>query len=270
MVVTSKRSVLVVVPAFNTERQIDKVVDAISASLVNQVDGVLVIDNQSSDETLQTAIIAVERSNIRNRFVVQNLVNRGLGGSLKIGFQFAIQRDYSHVLVVHGDNQANPADFLEVLRDDNFLQFSKVYGSRFMEGAVLLGYSRFRLVGNRLLNYACSKLIGRKILDLGSGLNLYRTTYLDQEYIYSCRDDLTFNNEILLSEPHPIATECYIPITWSETDQQSNAKVLSQGFRTLQLAMSSRILRSKRRPSRHSKSDYQALSFRVFYSVESS
>lgn len=266
----NETKVLVVVPAFNAESQIAKVIDGISRSIAGDVKGLLVIDNQSSDGTLRTAIDAIAKNKVRDRFVIQNNSNRGLGGSLKIGFQFAIQRGYSHVLVVHGDNQANPEDFLHVLRDDYFLKYSKVYGSRFMKGADSIGYSRFRRVGNRFLNYVCSILLGREILDLGSGLNLYRTSYLHQDYIYGCRDDLTFNNEILLSEPLPVTSECYVPITWTETDQESNAKVIRQGLRTLQLAMRSRFIWQMRQPSNRSKPDYQSSSYKVIYESKSS
>jgi hypothetical protein len=85
-------------------------------------------------------------------------------------------------------------------------------------------------------------MMRRKISDLGSGLNLYSCEFLAESFIYSCRDDLTFNNEFLLSEPQPVKPEAYVPISWIEDDQISNAKVMRQGIRTLWLAFGYGIL----------------------------
>ena len=264
----SDSRILVLIPVFNASRQISKVVIAVSESIAEMVDGLLILDNMSLDFTLISARSAIDACAIKHRYLFQNYENRGLGGSLKIGFEFAIEQNYTHVLVVHGDNQAKPSDFLKVLTDVSKLKTSKVYGSRFMDGSVLNGYSRIRQVGNKFLNVICSQLMGRRILDLGSGLNLYRTEYLNQDFIYGCKDDLTFNNEILLSEPKPVMTECYVPISWTEFDQRSNAKVVRQGMRTLYLAFNYGLLKKKRKISKDGRSHYKSSSYRIIYSSE--
>lgn len=259
--------ILVLVPVFNAANQIEHVITDISTKLTGVVGGLLVIDNQSSDATLDRAKSAIENSEVPLRYLIQNLENRGLGGSLKIGFQFAAQNTFSHVLVVHGDNQSDPDDFLKVLTDNEMLQIAKVYGSRFMKSSNLVGYSQIRRVGNVLLNLICSRMIGRRIYDLGSGLNLYRREYFDQEYIYDCRDDLTFNNELLLSEPKPIMTEAFVPISWKEVDQQSNARVLRQGIRTISLAIRYGLFRKTRSTSPGARELYSASSYKVIYAA---
>ncbi len=237
--------VLVVIPAYNVADQITRVINKVSLDLGVLVRGVLVVDNQSTDDTVLHALKSLSSISIRNQYLVQNKVNLGLGGSLKVGFRFALARNYSHVLVVHGDDQANPADFYEILENLNEYPFAKIYGSRFMPGSKLQGYSATRRLGNHVLNLICSVLVGRRVYDLGSGLNLYRQDYFSQEFVYSCSDSLTFNNELLLAEPRPILDEKYVPISWTETDQKSNARVIHQGLETIRLAVSNGLFRRK-------------------------
>ena len=48
-------------------------------------------------------------------------------------------------------------------------------------------------------------------------------------------DDLTFNNAYLLEIIRDKAKFRFQPISWSETDQESNAKLLSQSLKILKL-----------------------------------
>jgi dolichol-phosphate mannosyltransferase len=64
----------------------------------------------------------------------------------------------------------------------------------------------------------------RQCKDLGSGLNLFATQDLDQNTYLEFADKLTFNFELLLDLIKRKVNFAYVPITWREEDQISNAR----------------------------------------------
>ena len=75
-----------------------------------------------------------------------------------------------------------------------------------------------------MLNAAYTVMTGRKCLDLGSGLNLFALRDLDQKTYLEFADKLTFNFELLLDLITRKINFAYVPITWREEDQVSNAR----------------------------------------------
>ena len=86
-------SSLLVIPTYNCEKQIGRLLKN-SAKLINAYfDEVLIIDNGSSDETLDSTISNMTLIKIRAK-VIQNKENISLGGSLKTGFLYASQNSF--------------------------------------------------------------------------------------------------------------------------------------------------------------------------------
>ena len=102
-----------------------------------------------------------------------------------------------------------------------------------MRNSKLIGYSIIRKYGNIILNYIYTLFKLKSVKDLGSGLNIFSTNFLKKVNYLEFDDGFTFNMDILLSLINHKANIKFIPITWSETDQISNAKALSVGFKTL-------------------------------------
>jgi hypothetical protein len=91
----------------------------------------------------------------------------------------------------------------------------------------LQGYDWKRIWGNRVLNIAYTLLTGRKCVDLGSGLNVFALNDLDERTYLEFADKLTFNFELLLDLIKRKVKFAYVPITWREEDQVSNARNFS-------------------------------------------
>ncbi len=53
-----------------------------------------------------------------------------------------------------------------------------------MKKSKLLGYSKFRTFGNIVYNMIFSIALGKNIKDLGSGLNMYNTKILKDNFLY--------------------------------------------------------------------------------------
>ena len=221
----TKPRVLIAIPAYRCETQLPRVLDEINESLANRVEEIAVIDNGSPDGTIQAALAYKKTGRLPNLHVYKNSDNYNLGGTHKVAFLRAQTLGLTHVIILHGDNQAKSdeanklLDYAEAHPDTQ-----TVLGSRFSKGSILQGYDWKRIWGNRVLGVFYSVLTLRKCKDLGSGLNLFSLRDLDQKTYLEFADKLTFNFELLLDLIDRKVKFAYVPITWREEDQMSNAR----------------------------------------------
>jgi len=231
--INSMIRVLVAVPVYNCQHQISRTLALIPMAGF-KVDEVLVIDNQSQDQTLRVATASLKKLKGQRASLIQNHENVGLGGSHQVAFDYGWQHGFTHLIILHGDDQARLKDFQPVMADLDLNQ-DVVLGARFMAGSELVGYDQIRRWGNLGLNLVFSLATGRQIFDTGSGLNLYRLAAFKPAEINCLPRDLTFNSYLLLWSLFKRHHLKFAPISWRETDQVSNAKVWRQGWRILRL-----------------------------------
>ena len=170
-----KPKILVFIPAYRCEAQIRRVLEQFDARVQQWIDTVMVVDNQSPDQTLEVAIERGKAVLTHCNFIAwRNEDNYGLGGSHKAAFSYVIEQGFDYLVVLHGDDQADIHDLIPQLEAGAHLDVDCLLGARFMRGSQLKGYSWFRTFGNRVYNGLFSLVTRRAIYDLGSGLNLYR------------------------------------------------------------------------------------------------
>jgi len=220
--------VLLAIPAYRCEKQISRVLDEIDDKLASRFAEIAVIDNGSPDGTVKAALTYKKNGRLKNLRIYQNVDNYNLGGTHKVAFLHAKRLGLTHVLILHGDNQAKSSE-ANLLLDyaKSHPETQTVLGSRFSKGSKLEGYDWKRIGGNRILNIVYSVLTGRSCKDLGSGLNLFALNDLNQKTYLEFADKLTFNFELLLDLIKRDVNFAYLPITWREDDQMSNAGNLS-------------------------------------------
>lgn len=221
----NKRRILIAIPAYRCEKQIVRTLDEIDENLANRVEEIAVIDNGSPDDTVQAVLDYKKNGRLKNLHVYQNVENYNLGGTHKVAFLKGEQMGCTHVVILHGDNQAKSDEVTNLL--DYTLthpETQTVLGSRFSKGSRLHGYDKKRILGNKVLNAFYSLMTFRKCNDLGSGLNVFALKDLDKRTYLEFADKLTFNFELLLDLIERKVNFAYFPITWREEDQVSNAR----------------------------------------------
>ncbi len=228
--------ILVFIPCYRCAPQVKRVIAQFDADIQKLVDTVVVVDNRSPDNTLETAIECGKEILKGCRFIAwKNVDNYGLGGSHKAAFRYAIDNNYSHLIVLHGDDQADIRDIKPYLESEGYQKYDCFMGARFMPGSELKGYSWFRTFGNNVYNLLFTLPILRRVYDLGSGLNMYRLAPFNEFYYKNFPDDLTFNYIMLMGSYHREQSVKFFPITWKEEDQVSNVRLFSQATRVLSL-----------------------------------
>jgi len=233
---SNKPRVLVCIPAYCCETQIVRVIAQFDEATQEHFDTVMVIDNRSPDDTVLRAVENGKTQLKKCNFIVQlNDENYGLGGSHKVAFRYAIENGFHHLVMLHGDDQADIRDLTPLLEQGVHKDVDSLLGARFMRGSRLAGYSWFRTFGNRVYNMLFSIVAANRIFDLGSGLNVYRLNAYRDFYYKSYPDDLTFNYVMLLASYHLKQTIRYFPISWREEDQVSNVRLFRQAFKVIVL-----------------------------------
>jgi len=228
--------VLVFIPAYNCEAQISRVLRQLEADAVRAVvDGVLCVDNRSTDGTRDAAQAGLKRLDYAETALLHNDDNYGLGGSHKVAVDFARENGFDYLVVLHGDDQGSIADLVPHISAGRHKELDFLMGARFMSGSSLEGYSLVRTAANHAFNLIFSAISGKRLYDLGSGLNLFRTSAFEDRLHLTYADDLTFNYYLILGVVRKRARLDFFPLTWREDDQVSNAKLGRMGFQLLRI-----------------------------------
>ncbi len=141
------RRVAVVVPAYNEETQIGRVID----TMPDFVDRIIVIDDRSRDRT--TDVVRAHPAFAEGRVeLIRHDVNQGVGGAIASGYVRARDEGYDIAVVMAGDGQMDPADLPSLLDPlvDDIADYSK--GNRLVTDDAIRKIPRVRFVGNAILS----------------------------------------------------------------------------------------------------------------------
>jgi len=228
--------ILLFVPSYNCAPQIGRVLRQVAGPVASHFAEVLVLDNGSSDGTVDAAIAAA-RLVEAPLTIARNHANYNLGGSHKAAYRYAARGGFTHVVTLHGDDQGDLNDLLPVLNAGDHRRFDACMGARFAKGSRLTNYSVVRILGNRIFNLLFSAASGRWVTDMGSGLNLLSERAFAAGATERLPDDLYYNPYLLLSLFDRGLGVSFFPISWREEDQVSNVRMTSQALHTLGAAV---------------------------------
>lgn len=228
-----KDRILLFIPAYNCEKQIVRVLGQLNGAVMEFIDEVIVVNNRSTDNT-EAAVNGYKAEHPEIKItLLRNKDNYGLGGSHKVAFSYAEENHFDYVIVLHGDDQGSIRDFLPVLAGRYYKKHDCILGARFMPGSKLVGYSKFRTVGNAVYNLLFAAVIRKRVYDLGSGLNMYSVKMLTSKFYEKFPDNLMFNYLMILASEYYGTDIKFFPISWREDDQVSNVKMVSQAKKVL-------------------------------------
>ncbi len=166
--------VLCILPAFNEEGKIGRVVEKVRAT--GEVDEIIVADDCSSDNTNDEARTA-------GAIVIRHDVNMGVGAGIRSGIDYAREQGYDIVVIMSGDDQHEPAELPHVLEPLRSGQADFVQGSRRIRGGKTVNGPLFREITTRLFSLAFTVLTFRRITDGTNGFRAFKVSILDHPAI---------------------------------------------------------------------------------------
>lgn len=119
--------ILLIIPAFNEEKNIERLIKNIQLTCGDSVD-ILIINDCSIDNT--SAIC--DRIGVP---VVNLPCNLGIGGAVQTGFKYAFHNNYDIAVQVDGDGQHKPEFISELIQPIVEDKADMVIGSRFIDKA---------------------------------------------------------------------------------------------------------------------------------------
>jgi glycosyltransferase involved in cell wall biosynthesis len=139
-------SICVVVPCYNEETQILKVIE----TMPGYVDKIVVVDDLSKDDTIEIVKEVIKYNN--QVFIIEHDKNSGVGGAIASGYKFARDENFDIAVVMAGDGQMNPDDLISLLDPvvDNRADYSK--GNRLFTGEAFQKIPKIRYFGNSVLS----------------------------------------------------------------------------------------------------------------------
>jgi len=171
------KSVLVIVPAYNEQENIKRVVDNLIQNYP-QYDYVVVNDG-SKDNTKK---ICQE-----NGYKLLDLpVNLGLAGGFQAGMKYAYQMGYDYAIQYDADGQ-HRAEYIESIQAKMEEGYDIVIGSRFVEQKK---DSSLRMIGSRMIALAIKLTTGVNINDPTSGMRMF-----NKAMIKECAQNINYGPE---------------------------------------------------------------------------
>ncbi len=154
--------VLVIIPAYNEEKNIIKTVESLkTVKLKNHTLDYVVINDGSCDNTKKVCI--------ENNFNLIDLpFNLGIGGAVQTGYKYAYYNNYDIAIQFDGDGQ-HDAFYITALIEEIENGNDIVIGSRFISDLSTFKSTRIRRVGINFLSWLIKKVTGKKIYDPTSG-----------------------------------------------------------------------------------------------------
>lgn len=236
-----EQKVHVVIPAHNAERTIAAVARALP---VAAIDRALVVDDASSDATVQAALDA-------GLEVLRHPVNRGYGANQKTCYVRAALDGADVVVMVHGDNQYDPALVAEMTRRIESGEADVVIGSRLLEDeAIAGGMPRWKWLGNRALTWVENRGFRASFSEYHTGYRAFSLEFLRTIPFLRNSDRFVFDQEIFaqLIARRARVVELAIPTRYFlEASSVSFSESVKYGLRTLVILARFRLEPRRRR-----------------------
>lgn len=187
--------------AYNAVNHLNKTIARIPKEVYDAVEEIFVIDDCSQDNSYYAALGYKAAYGIDKLTIHRNQKNQGYGGNQKVGYQYALDRGFDIVALVHGDGQYAPEALpvlLEPLVKD---EADMVFGSRMSKPREALqgGMPLYKYLGNRILTVCQNYLSGLRLTEYHSGYRLYSMKALKQVPFQSFTNTWHFDTQIILA-----------------------------------------------------------------------
>lgn len=156
--------IVVVIPAYNEEATIGKVLEGLPReTLGRRVDALVVVDGGKD---------ATEAVTRKHGIPAVQAINRGQGAALLTGYELAAERGASVIVITDADGQTDPSELpalvAPILNDEaDFVNGSRRLGRYEPEGFI-------RPLGVKIFSFLVSILVQRRVTDVSSPFRAFR------------------------------------------------------------------------------------------------
>ncbi|HSS95727.1 MAG TPA: glycosyltransferase family 2 protein [Terriglobales bacterium] len=181
------KRIAVVLPAYNAE----KTLEATVCELPELVDICILVDDHSSDHTVDVA------QRLGLRYFVHDK-NYGYGRNQQTCYREALAAGADVVIMLHPDYQYTPRLVTAMASMVAYEVYDVVLGSRILGGTALRGgMPRYKYISNRLLTGFENLFLGVKLSEYHTGYRAFSRKVLTELPLLENSDDFVFDNQVL-------------------------------------------------------------------------
>ena len=221
------RKVHVVLPAYRAAATVPRVAHHLP---VTAADRALLVDDASDDQTVEIALA-------EGLEVLRHPVNRGYGANQKTCYTRAIRDGADVVVMVHADDQYDPALVAEMVRPVVEGRADAVMGSRMLRDRTIAGgMPRWKWLGNRLLTAVENRAFDRSWSEYHTGYRAFSTELLRSIAFLRNDDGFVFDQQVFAQLVASGARVVELPIPtryFHEASSVSFRTSVAYGLRTL-------------------------------------
>lgn len=186
-----KQKVVVVLPAYNAEKTLEKTFNDIPKGVA---DLVIMVDDGSNDKTVAVA----KKLGIKTFVHPQN---RGYGGNQKTCYTLALNEGADIVLMIHPDYQYDSTLSWEMVKPIIDGSYEIMLGSRIRTKKETLagGMPVYKYYGNRLLTTIQNTVLMQNFSEYHTGYRAFSRDVLKKLPFHKFSDSFVFDQEILIS-----------------------------------------------------------------------
>jgi glycosyltransferase involved in cell wall biosynthesis len=183
------KTVIVVLPAYNAEKTLEKTFNEIPFDIVDEV---ILVDDYSTDNTVELG------KELGIKHIIKHEINKGYGGNQKTCYNKALELKGDIVIMLHPDYQYTP----KLIHSMAYLIANNVYqvvlGSRILgKGALRGGMPFYKYFANRMLTFTQNLLMGQKLSEYHTGYRAFSGEVLKKIKFELNSDDFVFDNQML-------------------------------------------------------------------------
>ncbi len=183
------KKVIVVMPAYNAARTLERTYQEIPLDIVDEV---VLTDDSSRDDTIAIA----KQLGIRHIMVHEQ--NKGYGGNQKTCYEKALSLGGDIVIMLHPDYQYTPKLITSMAYIIANEVYPVVFGSRILgKGALNGGMPMIKYIANRCLTLFQNVLLSQKLSEYHTGYRAFSGEVLQSLDFTHCSDDFIFDNQMV-------------------------------------------------------------------------